>query len=107
MGLESALRRLWQSTRRLRRMRLSCWHAIKSDITTEELGMQKLFVAAILSVFALIQAPAFADEKKAEPAKTEAKKADDGKADAKKEEMKDEKKEEKKEAKKKPKKGGC
>ena len=63
--------------------------------------MQKLLATAIVSAFALIQAPAFAQdkpmEKKAEPVKAEAKKAEPAKAapEAKKEEQK------------KPKKGGC
>ena len=62
--------------------------------------MQKLLATAVVSAFALIQAPAIAQEKKAEPAKaepakTEAKKAEPAKPEAKKEEQK------------KPKKGGC
>ena len=76
--------------------------------------MQKLLATALVSAFALIQAPAFAQdkpmEKKAEPAKAEAKKAEPAKAEAKKAEpakadaaapaaKKDEQK--------KPKKGGC
>jgi hypothetical protein len=82
--------------------------------------MQKLLVTAIVSAFALIQAPAFAQDKptdkKAEPAKAEAKKAAEPAkpeakaAEAKKAEpTKAEAKapEAKKDEQKKPKKGGC
>jgi hypothetical protein len=89
--------------------------------------MQKLLATAIVSAFALIQAPAFAQdksmEKKAEPAKAapeakkaepataapEAKKAEPAKAapEAKKAETAKAAPEAKKDAQKKPKKGGC
>ena len=63
--------------------------------------MKKLLAAALLGTFALVQAPAFAQDKKAaeptkaEAAKAEAKKAEPAKAEAKKDDAK------------KPKKGGC
>lgn len=65
--------------------------------------MERLFAAALISAFALAQAPAFAQDKKTEPAKTETKaaepaKTDEQKADSKTAETKKEKK---------PKKGGC
>jgi len=78
--------------------------------------MQKLLATAIVSAFALIQAPAFAQdksmEKKAEPAKAapEAKKAEPAKAEAKKAEPAKAAAAApaaKKEEQKKPKKGGC
>ena len=76
--------------------------------------MQKLLATAIVSAFALIQAPAFAQdkpmEKKAEPAKAEAKKAEPAKAAApegKKAEPAKAAPEAKKDEQKKPKKGGC
>ena len=76
--------------------------------------MQKLLATAIVSAFALIQAPAFAQdkpmEKKAEPAKAEAKKAEPAKAEAKKAEPAKADASApaaKKEEQKKPKKGGC
>jgi hypothetical protein len=76
--------------------------------------MQKLLATAIVSAFALIQAPAFAQdkpvEKKAEPAKAEAKKAEPATAaapEAKKAETAKAAPEAKKEEQKKPKKGGC
>ena len=75
--------------------------------------MQKLLATAIVTAFALIQAPAFAQdksmEKKAEPAKAapEAKKAEPAKAEAKKAEPAKAAPEAKKEEQKKPKKGGC
>ena len=75
--------------------------------------MQKLLATAIVSAFALIQAPAFAQdksmEKKAEPTKSapEAKKAEPVKAEAKKAEPAKAAPEAKKEEQKKPKKGGC
>lgn len=81
--------------------------------------MQKLLASTIVCAFALIQAPAFAQdkptEKKAEPAKAEATKADPAKPEAKAAEAKkaDPAKPEakatdaKKEEQKKPKKGGC
>jgi hypothetical protein len=68
--------------------------------------MKKLLAAALLGAFALVQAPAFAQDKKAaEPAKSEAKKAEPAKAEAKKAEPA--KAEAKKDDAKKPKKGGC
>ena len=80
----------------------------------ESYPMQKLLATAVVSAFALIQAPAIAQEKKAEPAKTEpakteAKKAEPAKPEAKKEAAKADAKpaDAKKEEQKKPKKGGC
>jgi hypothetical protein len=68
--------------------------------------MKKLLAAALLGAFSLVQAPAFAQDKKAaEPAKAEAKKAEPAKAEAKKAEPA--KAEAKKDDAKKPKKGGC
>jgi hypothetical protein len=64
--------------------------------------MKKLLTVAMLSTFALAQAPAFAQDKtidKKEEKKAEATKADAKTAAAKKDEKKDEAK--------KPKKGGC
>jgi hypothetical protein len=73
--------------------------------------MKKLLAAALLGTFALVQAPAFAQDKKAaEPTKAEAAKADPAKAEAKKADpAKAEAKpaEAKKDDAKKPKKGGC
>jgi hypothetical protein len=78
--------------------------------------MKKLLAAALLGAFSLVQAPAFAQDKKAaepakaEAAKAEAKKAEPAKAEAKKAEpAKAEAKpaDAKKEEAKKPKKGGC
>ena len=68
--------------------------------------MKKLLATALLGAIALVQAPAFAQDKKAaEPAKSEAKKAEPAKAEAKPADAKaaDAKKDETK----KPKKGGC
>ena len=68
--------------------------------------MKKLLAIALLSSFAVVHAPAFAQDKPAAPKeekKDAAKKADAKTADATKEETK----EEKKDAAKKPKKGGC
>ena len=80
----------------------------------ESYPMQNLLATAVVSAFALIQAPAIAQEKKAEPAKTEpakteAKKAEPAKPEAKKDAAKAETKtaDTKKEEQKKPKKGGC
>jgi hypothetical protein len=64
--------------------------------------MKKLIAIVMLSSFALVQAPAFAQDKttdKKEEKKPEAKTADAKTTDAKKDEKKDEAK--------KPKKGGC
>ncbi len=64
--------------------------------------MKKLIAIAMLSSFALVHAPAFAQDKttdKKEEKKPEAKTADAKTADTKKDEKKDEAK--------KPKKGGC
>jgi hypothetical protein len=81
--------------------------------------MQKLLATALVSAFALIQAPAFAQdkptEKKAEPAKAEAKKAEPAKAEPAKAEAKKAEPAKadatapaaKKDEQKKPKKGGC
>ena len=56
-----------------------------TNLPQETEPIQKLLATALLSAFALVQAPVFAQDKKAEPAKAEAKKDEQ----------------------KKPKKGGC